>query len=293
MSVTNYQNKHLRKLINVYQLNYKNSLSQGFGDYLNGCFCLIQICTKFNITFDIDIQNHPISKYFIKNDSGQDNIDYNNVYFYKLSDDIRSKKSICYNTFINYLNNITDKNHYFFCNFDPFYPVQDNGRNIMKQKFMPTTDIVFNVHNILQNFGLAKQEFEIIHIRTGDKYLLNKTNKMYVNEIDAYKKILFNNTDRKTKYIIISDNMYLKTQLKCFDNFYINDCEICHTGENSNKDEESLKNTIIDFFIMSHSRNIISISLKSRGGTGFSRLCATMFNIPYNSLLIDLGHHLE
>ena len=57
--------------------------------------------------------------------------------------------------------------------------------------------------------------------------------------------------------------------------------------------DESLKNTVIDFFLMSNASKITSISLKSRGGTGFSRLCSIIFNKPYESLLIDLGFHLR
>ena len=42
---------------------------------------------------------------------------------------------------------------------------------------------------------------------------------------------------------------------------------------------------------MSKSNKINSISLLSRGGTGFSRLAAELFDIPYQSYLIDLGNH--
>ena len=35
---------NVKKIVNVYQLQYKNCNSiYGFGDFLRGCFCLIQI----------------------------------------------------------------------------------------------------------------------------------------------------------------------------------------------------------------------------------------------------------
>lgn len=294
MSIENYKNDNLKKIINVYQTNYVNCCAQGLGDYLNGCFCLLQLCTKFNINFDIDISNHPISKYFIINKNGDlDNIDYNGIMFYKLPDNIRSNKYNCYNTFINYLNSLNTETHYLFCNFDPFYPVQEFGRNFIQERFRPNMEITNNINIILQKFNLKPKEFEIIHIRTGDKYLLNQTRQMTNYEVKEYKNFLLKNTVTTTNYIIISDNVYLKNQLKSFKNFFINDCDICHTGENGDKNDESLKNTVIDFFLMSHSKNIISISLKSRGGTGFSRLCGVMFNISYKSLLIELGQHFQ
>ena len=285
-----FKNKSLKRIVNVYQLNYKNNFATGFGDFLNGCFFLLQICRKFNLIFDIDISNHPISKYFINNKPMQ-MINYNNILFYNLNENIRSNKFLCYNNFINNLNNIKGENYYLFCNFDPIYNVQESGRNIIKNKLIPTLEIDERISNILSIFNLYINQFEIIHIRTGDKYLLN--NKVLTEEDEIkYKEFLLKNTQNSINYIIISDNINLKNTLKKYNNYFILDCEIGHCGENIIHSDETLKNTVVDFFLMSKSKKITSISLKSRGGTGFSRLAAELFNIPYNSLLIDLGHHL-
>ena len=285
-----FKNKSLKRIVNVYQLNYKNNFATGFGDFLNGCFFLLQICRKFNLIFDIDISNHPISKYFINNKPMQ-MINYNNILFYNLNENIRSNKFLCYNNFINNLNNIKGENYYLFCNFDPIYNVQESGRNIIKNKLIPTLEIDERISNILSIFNLYINQFEIIHIRTGYKYLLN--NKVLTEEDETkYKEFLLKNTQNSINYIIISDNINLKNTLKKYNNYFILDCEIGHCGENIIHSDETLKNTVVDFFLMSKSKKITSISLKSRGGTGFSRLAAELFNIPYNSLLIDLGHHL-
>ena len=49
----------------------------------------------------------------------------------------------------------------------------------------------------------------------------------------------------------------------------------------------------LDEHLMSKSTKITSIALKSRGGTVFSQVCSKLFNIPYKSLLIDLGDHAK
>ena len=286
-----FKNKSLKRIVNVYQLNYKNNFATGFGDFLNGCFFLLQICRKFNLIFDIDISNHPISKYFVNNKPMQ-MINYNNILFYNLNDNIRSNKFLCYNNFINNLNNIKGENYYLFCNFDPIYNVQESGRNIIKNKLIPTLEIDERISNILSIFNLDINQFEIIHIRTGDKYLLNNNKVLTEEDEIKYKEFLLKNTQNSINYIIISDNINLKNTLKKYNNYFILDCEIGHCGENIIHSDETLKNTVVDFFLMSKSKKITSISLKSRGGTGFSRLAAELFNIPYNSLLIDLGHHL-
>lgn len=296
-NLINYDNNKLKKITNIYQLNYKNGVAQGFGDYLNGSFFLLQICLQNNISFEMNYQNHPISKYFIENETNETNetIDYNNVLYYELDESIRKDKYLLYNTFISHINEIDTPTYNLFCNLNPVYPVQEIGREIIKSKIRPNMEIETSIQTLLTSFNLKPYNYEIIHIRTGDKYLLNKK-KLDYETFKKYVIFLKRYTNPHSSYILISDNVELKSKLKksnIFNNFCIDDTTtICHTGENCIKTDESLKNTVIDFFIMSKSTNIISISLKSRGGTGFSSLCSTLFNIPYKSLLIDLGFHL-
>jgi hypothetical protein len=293
-NLVKYNNKILKKITNVYQCNYKNAVAQGFGDYLNGCFFLFQICNKHSLIFDIDFSNHPLAKHFIIKNTNNI-IDYENISYYNIPLDIRKNKILLYNTFISHLNNITDEEYYLFCNFEPLYTIQNMAPEYMKNNLIPNIEIENNVNLILKNFNLIPYTYDIIHIRSGDKYLLSNNNLDNFT-IKKYVRFLTNFVDINKKYLILSDNINLKKALKnikIFPNFYIDDLsEICHTGENSNKTEDQLKNTIIDFFLISKSKNVISISLLSRGGTGFSRLCSQIFNIPYTSLLIDLGNHV-
>jgi len=56
----NYNNTTLKKITNVYQLNYTNCEAPGIGDYIRGCFTLIQLintinlCCKKNIKFEMN-----------------------------------------------------------------------------------------------------------------------------------------------------------------------------------------------------------------------------------------------
>ena len=49
------------EIVNVYQYKkYRNDkITQGLGDFIRGCFCLLQICRNFNIPFNISI-THPL-----------------------------------------------------------------------------------------------------------------------------------------------------------------------------------------------------------------------------------------
>ena len=49
------------EIVNVYQYKkYRNDkISQGLGDFIRGCFCLLQICLNFHIPFNLSI-THPL-----------------------------------------------------------------------------------------------------------------------------------------------------------------------------------------------------------------------------------------
>ena len=50
-------NKNIRVINNVYQDNYKDNIKPtGFGDFIRGCYFLIQFCCKFNFKANIIIK---------------------------------------------------------------------------------------------------------------------------------------------------------------------------------------------------------------------------------------------
>ena len=55
---------------------------------------------------------------------------------------------------------------------------------------------------------------------------------------------------------------------------------ITHFGEGVILEEEKVKNTLIDFYLLSQSKSIFSYSAYQHG-SGFSYWCAKTFNIPY------------
>ena len=56
--------------------------------------------------------------------------------------------------------------------------------------------------------------------------------------------------------------------------------EITHFGEGVELQENSVKNTLIDFYLMSFSKKFISFSTYPHG-SGFSKWCSITYEIPY------------
>ena len=95
-----------------------------------------------------------------------------------------------------------------------------------------------------------------------------------------------NDIKNNVNYLIIADNNEIKLLLKnMFPNFRIIIKDITHLGEGIVLEEDKVKNTLIDFYLLSMSNNIMSYSSYDHG-SGFSCWCATTYNIPYSCKII-------
>ena len=273
---------NVKKIVNVYKLQYKNcNAIYGFGDFLRGCFCLIQICGINGLDFDIDVSNHPISKY-MNNQQLNPTINYNEIEMYMPPDNPIN----CYNTFINLLKNETSEVYYTCLNSFPILKIKQSEIDFIKSRIEPNLTIKTDVDLVIKNLNLISNEFTVIHIRFGDMFLLHNSeyiNEEFVNEIFKYLKPLLDNVN--SKYLILSDNYKLKILFSKFKNCVFNINPITHLGVHSTLKDENIKNTLIDFYLMCHSNKIYSISSYGHG-SGFSKWCSVIYNIPYTSKII-------
>lgn len=290
-----FNNRNLKRIINVYQLKYKNSVAQGLGDYIRGCFCLMQICAMLGLSFDMDLTNHPMSKYLIQQESENNkdseskyNINYAEVSRYENTNYIPinattySKNSI--NFFIEYVNNLNSmglsENFFTFCHSFPIFEVQDMGRKFILSKLLPNEMMQTAIKERLAHLELIPKKFAVIHIRSGDKYLINNgtLNSFVVKKIIG---ILSKNMKSGTRYLILSDNNQIKLLLKkVFPQVVIQLTKITHLGESVNPQDDAIMETLLDFYLMSNAFQIISFS-PYNWGSGFSHWCSVLYKIPY------------
>jgi hypothetical protein len=282
----------LKKLVHVYQLNYINGKSPGLGDFLRGSFCFLQFSKLYNLDFDVDFSKHPMSKY-LENIQHTDGIDYNNIEKYnnlnlshdKLIEFEQQIKNIDPEFIKNTINWLNGKNCEvlgFFSNAYPFFNrFTEEGKNFMKFKLQPNKMMQTYIDHSLAELGLKKNGYGVIHIRTGDNHLLN--NEGFTADFLIKIKTILNNSilpDRR--YLIISDSNILKTMLKTYPNFYILVRDIEHLGGEAIKNTETngVMNTLLDFYLMSYSNTIVSLSVYGHV-SGFSKYCSVIYGIPF------------
>ena len=293
---TNNSHKLSHNIRNVYQEKYINTKASGFGDFLRGCFFTLQICKKFNKKCIIDINNHPLSIYIATSNHKKRNepiYHFSNFNFIPkiLDNNIISSEKIksCESDFMKYINNqeVIDNQISAYITSFPVYNITNDEREFVKNNFIPTNEMSKYVNSTINEIGLKLKEYNIIHIRLGDQYLIN--NKTFVNNqllINIFKMCnKYINKDKK--YLLLGDNNLIKkTVCNEYKNVFTITNPITHLGENVNYCDIQVKNTMLDFYLMSNSNEIYSMSVYDHG-SGFSKWCAEIYNLPYLCTLIE------
>ena len=193
--------------------------------------------------------------------------------------------------FVNYLctspidnNNINIYNILF-----PYFDVSTDHQQVMRDILKPSQEMKEYVVSTLGKFELIENNYISIHIRSGDNYL-NCVDKQftvtYLNHITNNIFMLLNKYPNKF-FLLIADNNFIKLYLssKKIHRLYIIFNEIGHFGENSQLDRNQIKNTMLDFYLFSHSSIIYAFSAYDHG-SGFSWWCAKTYGIPYSCKII-------
>ena len=300
--ITENKNDNITSITNIptiyfiYQYKYKhNTKVTGFGDFIRGCFYIMQFSEKYNIYFDFNIYNHSLKKYL--------------NYFYLKEDIINTvskdilffQKENCHyftkNNIINYIYSDVDKELLNIIKQTPSYNknkylylinhpnerfITEQHKKKIRELFEPTLELQTMIDNSLSSINLIKYKYIIIHIRMNDSsfngdYINFKNEQInyIINIINSIKK----NRDEEL-FLISSNNVvknYISQKLPKIKTIFK---EISHIGESKLNNDVSLINTLLDFYTMSYSKHIYSFSVYEHG-SGFSKWCAKMYNIPY------------
>jgi hypothetical protein len=191
------------------------------------------------------------------------------------------------NDFIDYLCSLKIVNNsiYSYNTLFPYNEITNEERKTIQALLEPTNEMKTYVDDTIFKLKIIKQKYIIIHIRSGDDYLKNDTkifNTQYLNILtNEIFKIINNNNQLNTDFLLIADNNEIK-YFMC-ENFNIIKTlykDITHLGEGVELEREKIKNTLLDFYLMSNSFYIFSFTVYPHG-TGFSHWCSTVYDIPY------------
>ena len=310
--VNRLKKKKVSTINHIYQQKYAYDVNvTGFGDFIRGCFYILQFCNKYNFKCEILI-HHPVACFLEKfhlsysyNPLFDKLLSENNIMFTQsnLKDTLFNKinnnidgfilSSKTQTDFVEYLCNLKIINNsiYSYNTLFPYDEVSPNECSIMASLLEPTNEMKMYVDETITQLGITKKKFFIIHIRSGDTYLKNETkifDSLYFKTISNEIFKLINNSSGNIDFLLIADNNEIKYLLcEVFPQIKTLYKDITHLGEGLDLEREKVKNTLLDFYLISHSASVYSFTVYPHG-TGFSWWCSKIYDIPYTCKYISI-----
>ena len=155
---------------------------------------------------------------------------------------------------------------------DAMYP--DHGK--LRHRFAET---LAEMECYLAKEGKMRRRSSRLKLENINKYLDSHYANKIINSFTNYMK-----NDNK-KYLILSDCNEIKYLFRSFPNCVFSIKDITHLSI-GNITLENVKNTLIDFYLMSHSEQIFNISSLCHGSS-FSEMCGIIYGIPYSKEIIN------
>jgi hypothetical protein len=254
-----------------------NDQPPGFGDFLRGTIALYYYAKASGFQLYIDENAHPVFRFFKSSLHFVSTIDSNSDTVHELicplsfnEIDLRLQQMFVERKSFNVLTNAfyTRDLHGSPINFGPISP---DCQEFMRAILQPTDEIERLVSNTLTNLT----SYRIIHLRLGDDYITH--NPCHIHEVEYLNmKItdkLGDNINRYT-YVLLSDSSATcvelckrNPKLLYFDNIKTHTC--------SPDNIEGIRDSIVDFVIMSRASEIISCNVSS-----FCAIPAVIYDIP-------------
>ena len=284
---------------NVYQskYNYGKENSTGLGDFLRGSYFILEFCEKYNFQPRI-VFNNCISKFLLIKTHNLERINNNilkgiNCFNNNNFKDYVIENTIIYEPLKDIKNIMADfveyvlkfpqysGNVFIFCNSFPIDEIPERNKEYMRNFLEPTNEMKLIINQTLDDLSISSKQYIVIHIRSGDSYLKGEKSTFTNGYIHTLIDNIKNDINRENNYLLIADSNDVKKIIKnYFPNFKTLIKPITHFGEGIVLEEEKVKNTLIDFYLLSQSKEIFSYSTYKHG-SGFSYWCAKTFNIPY------------
>jgi hypothetical protein len=296
-----YSNTTLKKVVNVYQTQFVDFKASGFGDYLRGSFMMFQLLrtlekyTGVHVDFDMDLRNHPMSKFLICDSTLETPTDYTKLGNFHIDSLLvnQDENDIAYQHIVRevvrYFNKIQQPTFFAYCCKDIVYTeMLDSEKAFIRSKIQPTSEMETYITDSLTRLGVTGA-YTTLHVRLNDAVCFPHavgTSQATLNTqlMDDLVAAVRSKVEEGKTYVLVSSNTRVKEALTG-GNILSLPTAICHIGQNQEPTDEQLRDTLLDFYLMSRSAEILAFSTYHR--TGFSLECSNIYGIPYSMTHVE------
>lgn len=242
----------------------------GIGDTIRGTIHLFQLSKKHNFRLIVDIQLHPISKFLrpieheFKDFILTNQYDINFIFPKDVGTHV-----------IDFLNGNNDI-LYFFGNGLYTEELTNECKVFIQNILTPNDDFKSYISDKMQE--IPHSNYRILHYRLGDDELVRGDSSDHLSNKHMYLEHV--NLNRGQREILMSDCASFKKHVKENSNMFMFDLDIAHIGYSQHEDR--LKDTLVEFFIMSKAEKIKSFSIYN-WQSGFAKSIHDIYDIPLES----------
>ena len=292
----------VRKVVNVYQTQFVDFKASGLGDYIRGCFTMLQILrllrtyTGATVEFDMDLRNHPMSRFLVTDATLELPASYPALGNFHIDSLIvpHDESDIAFQHVlreaVRYFSKVPDYIFFTYCCKEHiFSDILESEKALIRSKLQPTQAMEVYIGEALASLSLVAGNYEAIHVRLDDAICFphardhsqaTLTTKLLADVVAAVYKVV----DPGRPYVLLSSNTEVKTALSANTNIRWLPTAICHIGQNQSQTEAETRDTLLDFFLMSRATAIHAFTTYQR--TGFSLECSKVYGIPYTVTVV-------
>jgi hypothetical protein len=296
-----YSNTTLKKVVNVYQTQFVDFKASGFGDYLRGSFMMLQLLrtlekyTGVHVDFDMDLRNHPMSKFLICDSTLETPTDYTKLGNFHIDSLLvnQDENDIAYQHIVRevvrYFNKIQQPTFFAYCCKDIVYTeMLDSEKAFIRSRIQPTSEMETYITDSLTRLGVTGA-YTTLHVRLNDAVCFphavgSSQSTLNTTLMEDLVASVRSKVQEGKTYVLVSSSTAVKDALTG-GNILSLPTAICHIGQNQEPTDEQLKDTLLDFYLMSRSQEILAFSTYER--TGFSLECANIYGSPYTMNVVE------
>ena len=296
-----YYNTTLTKVVNIYQTQFLDFKASGLGDYLRGCISMLQLLktlkrhTGNDVAFDMDMRNHPMSKYLVCDKTLEQPPNYAVIGNFHVDSLIvqHDENDIAYQHIVRevvrYFNKIQQPTFFTHCCKENIYTeVLESEKALIRSRLQPSAELETYIASSLTQLGVTGN-YTVLHVRLDDAICFPHAvgssqatlNEQLMTDLVASVR---SKVDAEKTYVLISNSQAVKDALTG-GNIHSISTAICHIGQNQSPTDEQLRDTLLDFFLMSRASEVLGFSTYQR--TGSSLECTTIFNVPYTFTWVE------
>ena len=296
-----YSNSTLTKVVNVYQTQFIDFKASGLGDYLRGCVTMLQLLrtlkkhTGSDVAFEMDLRNHPMSKFLTCDEALERPANYaalGNFHVDSLMVN-QDEEDIAYQHIVRevvrYFNKVQQPTFFAYCCKENIYTeILDSEKALIRSRLQPSAGLETYIASCLTQLGVTGA-YSVLHVRMDDAICFPHAvgssqatlNEQLMTDLVASVRA---KVDADKTYVLISNSQAVKDALTS-GNIHSLPTAVCHIGQNQTPTDDQLRDTLLDFFLMSRASEIAGFSTYKR--TGFSLECATLYNVPYSFTWVE------